>query len=178
MSVVHPTIFLGNPLDGSFTRTTRWSLDPKFMCNVVIKQPFPTSSDNIKFGMANVDVLLSTVPINDFGVGIQFFEDVYTVFAFLEDDGGYVSRDLCTVQLDTLYEISAEVKWTDRVVLFSCGSPDGQVVQGVIPFSGSVVDMELTPLWVYGSLTGDGVGQAKLEFYLWKSQGKKRSVPS
>lgn len=177
--VVNPEIYLGDTGTGAMTSATAWDRDPKFQCKVKITEAFPSVNDNVFFGMAGLDAG-GLKYINMFGFYIEWDGASHIIKAFVSDagTGGVYTRNLGTITTGILYELTAEVDWDDRLIFFSVGHPDDELItQGCIPFSGDVVNTLLTPMWIWGQLTGTGGGpRAKLDFYLWKSQGKKESV--
>ena len=102
----------------------------------------------------------------------------YIVRAMLISEGVTTTRDLGTMAKDETYEFEAKVDWNDQMVFFKFGRPStGTLQQGVIPFPARTIeDRTLTPMFVLGQLDGDGGTPATVEFYLWKSQGKKEAL--
>lgn len=147
-------------------RITRWDLDPRFLVKVRVAGEFK-EDDQVDFMMHN------NVGDNYFGFRITFDGVDYSLYAVLDDSGGSeVERKIATISASTLYEFEAKVDWNDRVAFYNVNG----VAKAVIPFSdGVTTDMNFYPMYckLTSSQPNPPVGQAIVEFFVWKSQSKK-----
>jgi len=158
-------------------RFTDWDQDPRFHVRLMVTGDMVANDDYIEFGICDSNIGSLGGGVTDYFIFqlIRTGAGAYTVDCMVYAGGVFVRReDVANLEINVMHDFEARIDWEGKYVFFNMDDTPIAVVE-LNPNTAPISVDDMCVMYISMQASGNGAGQAIVEFFTWKSQRKVES---